>query len=120
MYWKVNTWDQDGRELGWSESSSWRMGLLNPQDWKAEWIQATLPVVRNDDIEYWLDRAMLRRDRPVEHYEAYKRELLRLAGGSVVLARRFTLEELPEQALMYATAQGYYTVYLNGRRVGDH
>jgi hypothetical protein len=95
------------------------MGLLERQDWKAEWIQGAVPVVRGDDIEYWLDMAMLRQTEPVEHFEQYKRDLLRRVGGNLVLAKRFTLDKVPEQALMHATAQGYYTVYLNGTRVGE-
>ena len=119
LFWKVKAWDESGRDLGWSELSSWRMGLLERQDWKAEWIQGAVPVVRGDDIEYWLDMAMLRQTEPVEHFEKYKRDLLRRAGGNLVLAKRFTLDKVPEQALMHATAQGYYTVYLNGTRVGQ-
>ena len=119
VFWKVKAWDESGRDLGWSEPSNWRMGLLERQDWKAEWIQGAVPVVRGDDIEYWLDMAMLRQTEPVEHFEKYKRDLLRRAGGNLVLAKRFTLDKVPEQALMHATAQGYYTVYLNGTRVGQ-
>ena len=119
VFWKVKAWDESGRDLGWSEPSSWRMGLLERQDWKAEWIQGAVPVVRGDDIEYWLDMAMLRQTEPVEHFENYKRDLLRRAGGNLVLAKRFTLNEVPEVAMMNATAQGFYTVYLNGTRVGD-
>ena len=37
-FWKVKVWDQDGRESGWSLSARWSMGLLKPDDWKAEWI----------------------------------------------------------------------------------
>ena len=37
-YWQVRVWDNDGKNSGWSETASWRMGLLNPSDWKASWI----------------------------------------------------------------------------------
>jgi len=36
--WKVKVWDQDGRESPWSRPARWSMGLLKPEDWKAEWI----------------------------------------------------------------------------------
>ncbi len=37
-YWKVRMWDQNGRSSGWSKPASWSMGLLQPSDWKAQWI----------------------------------------------------------------------------------
>jgi alpha-L-rhamnosidase len=37
-YWKVQVWDQAGSPSGWSKPSSWRMGLLDPADWRAQWI----------------------------------------------------------------------------------
>lgn len=37
-FWKVMAWDVDGKASDWSEPAHWSMGLLNPADWKAEWI----------------------------------------------------------------------------------
>jgi alpha-L-rhamnosidase len=37
-YWKVKVWDKNGRESHWSETAIWSMGLLKPEDWKAEWV----------------------------------------------------------------------------------
>ena len=37
-FWKVKVWDKEGRESGWSKPAVWSMGLLQPADWKAEWI----------------------------------------------------------------------------------
>jgi alpha-L-rhamnosidase len=37
-YWKVRTWDQNGKSGAWSQPSSWTMGLLQPTDWQAQWI----------------------------------------------------------------------------------
>lgn len=37
-YWKVRVWDRNGRKSGWSETATWEMGLLQPDDWKASWI----------------------------------------------------------------------------------
>jgi alpha-L-rhamnosidase len=38
--WKVRVWDNSKKPSPWSAASSWQMGLLNPGDWKAEWISA--------------------------------------------------------------------------------
>ena len=37
-HWKVMVWDKDGKPSSWSPPAIWSMGLLYPQDWKAEWI----------------------------------------------------------------------------------
>jgi alpha-L-rhamnosidase len=37
-FWKVKVWDRDGRPSSWSPDAEWSMGLLEPSDWKAEWI----------------------------------------------------------------------------------
>lgn len=42
VWWKVEVWDQDGRESGWSTPASFSVGLLDQGDWNettaAEWI----------------------------------------------------------------------------------
>ncbi len=37
-FWKVKVWDRDGRESAWSRPARWSMGLLQANDWKADWI----------------------------------------------------------------------------------
>lgn len=37
-YWMVQTWDQDGKPSAWSKPAHWGMGLLQPGEWKAQWI----------------------------------------------------------------------------------
>ena len=37
-WWKVCVWDQKNRKSDWSKTAAWEMGLLKPEDWKAEWI----------------------------------------------------------------------------------
>ena len=39
-YWKVRTWDTTGKSSPWSETASWEMGLLHPEDWSAKWVDA--------------------------------------------------------------------------------
>lgn len=52
-FWKVQIWNQDG-ELGqWSETQHFQMGLLNPEDWRAQWITTpdstvSSPLLRNE------------------------------------------------------------------------
>ncbi len=49
-YWKVQAWDRDGRLGGWSRPARWEMGLLQPADWSAQWIDGAaagpVPILR--------------------------------------------------------------------------
>jgi alpha-L-rhamnosidase len=38
-FWKVRVWDNQGKVTKWSYPASWRMGLLQIDDWKAKWIE---------------------------------------------------------------------------------
>ena len=57
-FWKVMTWDKDGRPSAWSEPAYWSMGLLEKEDWTAQWIgspdSVTAPYYRHsfnlDDV----------------------------------------------------------------------
>jgi alpha-L-rhamnosidase len=43
-YWQVRVWDNQGEVTEWSQKSFWQMGLLNPGDWKAHWIETESPA----------------------------------------------------------------------------
>ena len=53
-FWKVMTWDKDGKPSAWSEPAYWSMGLLEKEDWTAQWIgapdSATAPFYRHSFI----------------------------------------------------------------------
>ena len=37
-WWQVRVWDKNDVASKWSEPAFWRMGLLEPSDWEADWI----------------------------------------------------------------------------------
>ncbi|MDD4107420.1 MAG: glycoside hydrolase family 78 protein [Prolixibacteraceae bacterium] len=37
-YWRVRVWDKDGKSTRWSDPAFWETGLLDKNDWQAEWI----------------------------------------------------------------------------------
>ena len=41
VFWKVRSWDSEGRPSAWSGPASWTTGLLAPEDWRAKWIAAS-------------------------------------------------------------------------------
>ena len=53
-WWKVQTWDRDGRSGTDSPSATFEMGLLEPGDWKAAWIAAapgvSAPLLRTETV----------------------------------------------------------------------
>ncbi len=88
-YWRVEVWDNRGRDSGWSEPAYWEMGLLQPSDWKAHWIR---PNLQEDEKK---------------------------SNPSPMLRRIFELRRNIASARLYASAMGLYQLELNGQRVGD-
>jgi alpha-L-rhamnosidase len=43
-FWKVRTWNRDGKPGVWSPVAQWHMGLLKTADWNAKWITAEVPA----------------------------------------------------------------------------
>jgi alpha-L-rhamnosidase len=88
-FWQVRVWDGAGRGSAWSAPTWWEMGLLEPGDWKARWIE---PGLAEDTSK---------------------------PGPVPMLRREFQLRGPVERARAYVTAHGLYELYLNGQRVGD-
>ncbi|TWT97704.1 Bacterial alpha-L-rhamnosidase [Botrimarina colliarenosi] len=40
VWWRVRAWDEEGEPTAWSEPAEFTMGVLEPDDWSAEWIVA--------------------------------------------------------------------------------
>ena len=94
-YWKVRVWDKNGKVSGWSEPSSWEMGLLETKEWQGQWISDGKGLPSSDEDFYADDPAPLfRKSFPVK--------------SNIIRAR------------LYISGLGYYISYLNGRRIGDH
>lgn len=90
VFWKVRVWDENGKVLPWSETAVWEMGLLNENDWKAKWIGS-----QDVNLKEWkLPAPMFRNEIDLQ--------------GKIKRAR------------VYISGLGYYELYLNGEKVGDH
>ena len=46
-YWQVKVWDANKNESVWSTAAFWDMGLLQPNNWKANWIQPVQDTTRH-------------------------------------------------------------------------
>jgi alpha-L-rhamnosidase len=88
-YWQVRVWDGAGIPSGWSEPAYWEMGLVAPADWKAKWIEPSVP---GDPAK---------------------------SGPTPMLRREFAVRGPVAQARAYVTSHGLYELEINGRKVGD-
>jgi len=87
--WRVRVWDEHGRHSAWSEPGWWEMGLLQPTDWQAYWIE---PDWEEDPAS---------------------------SNPCPYVRTTFALREQVIAARVYITAHGLYELSLNGQRVGD-
>ena len=87
--WRVRVWDERGRASAWSAAASWETGLLQPEDWSAQWIGP--PASPTDS----------------------------LPSPSPLLRRAFRTAGPVRSARLYVTSLGLYEIHLNGQRVGD-
>jgi alpha-L-rhamnosidase len=88
-FWRVRIWNERGAPSAWSEPAFWEMGLLQPADWKASWIE---PDIAEDP---------------------------KVSGPSPMLRREFAVKGDIERARAYVTSRGLYEMAINGQRVGD-
>jgi alpha-L-rhamnosidase len=91
-YWKARVWDKDGVTSNWSKIAYWEMGLLDADDWNAKWI-GTPSKENNNSLE---------------------------TDPAPYLRKIFTLQKPVNTVRAYVCGLGYYELYLNGKKVGDH
>ncbi|MDO4650510.1 MAG: family 78 glycoside hydrolase catalytic domain [Eubacteriales bacterium] len=92
IFWKVRLWDEEDEVGEWSQEAFFEMGLLNPEEWKADWITGNY----NPDKK---------KRYPVD---CFRKKLKLTSDEEIVKAR------------LYATACGVYEAKINGKRVGDY
>ena len=90
-YWKVRVWDQEGRVGSYSDVAHWEMGLLDEDDWAAQWIGA--PQFPPRSVEGVCRAPLLR--------------------------KAFSIQPDIESARVYICGLGYYDLYVNGTPIGD-
>lgn len=108
-YWKVKIWDEANVASGWSSTQTFATGLGGDADWSgAQWI--TVPAdERTSEYRF--------RDVKTGKMEVPARATSFPAG---YFRTTFTTQRKVAQATAYVAGLGYYEVYLNGRKVGDH
>jgi alpha-L-rhamnosidase len=92
LYWKVRVWDADGNVSDWSQTASWSMALLDRNEWKAQWIGEHEDLLPDSAI----------------------------TGPAPYFRKVFKLVNTVKSAKVYVSGLGFYELYLNGHKVGDH
>ncbi len=91
VFWKVQIRDERHYTSAWSKTASWEMGLLSQADWKAGWIGAPESV---NTGKWQLPAPQFRKE--------------------------VTLSKNIKKARAYISGLGYYELYINGKKIGDH
>ncbi|MCW0481842.1 alpha-L-rhamnosidase [Gaoshiqia sediminis] len=86
-FWTVKVWNNYKEESSWSAPTCWEMGLLNKDDWKAQWIEPTLE------------------------------EEPSVSTPSPYLRKEFQLNKAIRKATACITCHGLYELSLNGEKV---
>ncbi|MCX6895815.1 MAG: family 78 glycoside hydrolase catalytic domain [Verrucomicrobia bacterium] len=107
-FWKVQTWDKDGKASDWSPVAMWEIGLPDAADWQdANWIRLARDPRQS---------SLAKRPFQTEHMKQP-----RLVGSypSPLFRREFTVKPGVVRARAYVCGVGYAERYLNGQRAGD-
>ena len=108
VWWRVRVWDNHGRGSDWSRPAFWTMGILEPEEWRAEWIGLDGPRTTN-----WLTQAHWIWDPAVAHPLAapastqWFRKVVRLPADRRIV-----------QAVFEYTGDNECRGWLNGRDLG--
>ncbi|MCB0449816.1 MAG: family 78 glycoside hydrolase catalytic domain [Confluentibacter sp.] len=105
-YWKVKIWDEKGAVSLYSEIAFWKTGLMGVNDWKAKWISNKYEEVSS-------------KREPFSLYDK-SRGYNAQDTAAVYLRRPFKVHGKIKHATAFVTGLGYYELYLNGKKVGDH
>lgn len=94
VWWTVFAWDRDAKMTQAEKPACFEVGLLQPNDWEAQWIRGPEPLPKTD----------------AEFYGDHPAPLFR---------KGFALPSKVKKARLYVSGLGYYHLTLNGNTVGD-
>ena len=102
-WWQVRVWDKDNKASEWSAPAIWRMGLLNQNEWKAQWIGTP-----------WQGEEAIPKPPggPDNRTEI-------MPPPAPYLRKSFTLNKPVKSAVVFTTGLGYFEFYANGEAVSD-
>ncbi len=108
-FWKVKIWDEEGAVTQWSPVQEFQTGLMGSENWGAsKWITLNKDTRTSEHRFRDYKRGNMKEAKLVEGFAAsYFRNEIKL-------------DKKVENAQVYICGLGYYELYLNGKKVGDH
>jgi len=94
-FWKARVQDENGKWTSWSQPATWTMGLLDKNEWKAQWIGSGKSFVPD-------------KGSPVNN-----------TTPDPWFRKTFDLSGKVTHAPIYVASVGYHELYVNGKKVGD-
>jgi len=130
VWWRVRTWDESGEPSAWSAAARFEAALLNPGDWKAQWITAPKFAPVDDDATALWSRMVViptATEAPLRSLDTATKqkvqqewvEALRKIRPAPLFRKAFSLTGGVKSARLYSSGLGFHEVTINGRRVDD-
>ena len=116
VYWRVRVWDEVGQQVPDSEVEWWEMGLLQEEDWQADWIgrdRFSPPLKHSPSWPGGTDEEV------IKIWQDLQTQVIERLKPPLFVRTTFAAERQVAQARLYGTARGLYYAYLNGQRVGE-
>ena len=119
-YWKAMVWDQQDRFSAWSEPAHWSIGLLDPDDWEAQWIGLDSHPIDQDPAMDPDRKTKDRKHETEEDWHAYiTAEIKECELPARYVRREFELPKRIKRATAYVSGLGFYELFVNGNEVED-
>ncbi|MGB2958866.1 MAG: hypothetical protein WBD30_08255, partial [Bacteroidota bacterium] len=109
--WKVMAWDKENRPGPWSGLAEWSMGMLDPDDWHADWIGYDVPRKDEKKIPAVTAQWIWLADDPVTDVPAGKRyfaHVFEIQTGKSI-----------RRADLMLTADDSYRLFINGTEASE-
>ncbi len=111
-WWKVRIWNNYGEVTPWSQPAYWHMGILQPEEWQAEWVGDQPDQALKEYLSY-----------VYSHYNKPDFDRKRWENPptlpSPMLRKTLVVKGDVKQAFLYVSSLGYHEMWLNGKRIGD-
>lgn len=110
-FWKVKIWDEKGAASNWSTVQEFEMGLMNNKNWgDSKWITLNKDT-RTSAYQFRDYKTGRMKNQPAKKVNGFAASYFR---------NELTIDKKIENAQVYICGLGYYELFLNGEKVGDH
>jgi alpha-L-rhamnosidase len=128
-YWKVRVWGRNNKVSPWSDTATFTTGLFNESDWKgAQWI--AWRAQDEWETEWWRKKEIEQKctelylpayfGARMSMFERYHFHNHKPYDPAPLYRKQIDLVKHVKSAKAFISGIGYYELYINGQRIGDH